>query len=331
MSFPRLGFLGVGWIGRARLTSISHANNSVIAVLADPDPDNLDQARIIAPEACVASSLEELLTHPLDGIVISTPSGMHAAQTIAALQAGCSVFCQKPLGRRKSEVQEMIDAARECDLLLDVDLSYRWLTGMQQIRSLIQHGELGEIFAANLIFHNAYGPDKPWFYDRQLSGGGCVLDLGIHLVDAALWTLSTGVDRVSARVFSKGQRHDPTSLDVEDFATARIDLASGAVADLACSWKLHAGRPCVIEMSFHGTKGGAAIRSVDGSFTDFRTERFTSTETEILSQPPEDWGGRAAVAWADQLAISRKYDSAIERQLCVAQVLDAIYQRDVVT
>ncbi len=107
-----------------------------------------------------------------------------------------AVFCQKPLGRDGIEVRAVLAAARAADRLLGVDLSYRFTAGMVAIRDLVQRGELGAIFAVDLVFHNAYGPDKPWFYDRAELGGGCVIDLGVHLVDLALWVL--GGDRARA-------------------------------------------------------------------------------------------------------------------------------------
>jgi len=81
-------------------------------------------------------------------------------------------------------------------------------------------------YLADLIFHNAYGPDKPWFYDRTLSGGGCVIDLGIHLVDLALWNLDfPKVMNVTSRLFAPGQTHFGTKTrSWRIFAVARLDL-----------------------------------------------------------------------------------------------------------
>ena len=208
-----------------------------------------------------------------------------------------------------------------------MDLSYRHTAALGSMRPLIQGGELGRIFAADLVFHNAWGPGKPWFYDRALSGGGCVIDLGIHLVDAALWMLRDPVAGVRSRLFHKGQLLSAGAEACEDYATARLDLQSGAVVNLACSWNLQAGRPAVIEAAFYGTEGGVALRNVNGSYTDFTAERFRGTERELLAQPPDDWGGGAAVAWVRQLARDRRYDPAIEDLLEVTATLDAIYTR----
>src|SRR5204863_7255527 len=132
---------------------------------------------------------------------------------------------QKPLGRSGVEVREVVAAARSANRLLAVDLSYRFTEAMQRISSLVRSGELGHIFAVELTFHNAYGPDKPWFYDPKLSGGGCVIDLGIHLVDLALWNLGfPRVTDVTSRLFARGHPVRGRSTEVEDYAEARLDL-----------------------------------------------------------------------------------------------------------
>lgn len=325
---PKLGFLGLGWIGRRRLEAIAGAHIAEIVALADPMPAALERCKSLAPQAEEAAGLEELLDLDLDGIIIATPSALHAGQALAALEHGRAVFCQKPLGRNAGEVRTIVEAARQADRLLGVDLSYRHIRGMAAIRALIQSGALGRVFAADLIFHNAYGPDKAWFYDPVLSGGGCVTDLGIHLVDLLLWTLGGPVTGVQSCIFSKGQPLSLERAEVEDYAQAQIFLGSGTVASLACSWCLHAGRNAVIEANFYGTEGGAALRNVNGSFTEFRAERFTGTLSEVLAEPPDEWGGQAATAWVRQLAESTRFDPEVESQIEVASVLDAIYGRN---
>jgi len=325
---PRLGFLGVGWIGRHRLSAIAESGAAEIVALTDSSEEALQRAREHAPRCEIASSLAEMLEAQLDGVVIATPSAMHAAQSIEALERGVAVFCQKPLARTAVETRTVVDAARAADRLLGVDLSYRFTDGMRRIRQLAQAGELGNIFAVDLVFHNAYGPDKPWFVDPRLSGGGCVIDLGIHLVDLALWTLGfPRVIRATSRMFSRGEPLRDARFQVEDFAEARLDLEGGAAVRLACSWNLSAGRDAVIECAFYGTCGGAAMRNVDGSFFDFRAERFRGTAREALSEPPDAWGGRAAVEWTRQLARGGRFDPDVAHLVDVAAALDAIYGR----
>jgi predicted dehydrogenase len=323
----RLGFLGVGWIGRHRMEAILNSGVAEAVAIADASPATVQEAAKLAPQATIASGLDDLLKQDLDGIVIATPSAQHAEQSIQALNSGIAVFCQKPLGRTAREVDAVIAAAKKADRLLGVDLSYRHTKGMQQIRDLIRSGELGRVFAADMTFHNAYGPDKPWFYDKNLSGGGCVMDLGIHLIDLALWALDfPDVIGVSSSVMAGGEPLGPSSDQVEDYGVATITLAGGTVIRLACSWRLQAGCDAIIEASFFGTNGGAAMRNVNGSFYDFTAERFRGTSRERLIEPPDDWGGRAAVAWARQLAEGGKYDPECERLADTARAMDQIYQ-----
>jgi predicted dehydrogenase len=323
---PRLGFLGLGWIGTHRLAAIGRAGVADIIAIADPLDEMLAAAAQYAPAALRFQNPDDLFNVHLDAVVVATPTAQHAGQCIEALNRGLAVFCQKPLGRNIKEVSEAIDTARAVDRFLSVDLSYRYTQALREVRQLVQAGELGEIFAVDLIFHNAYGPQKPWFYDRARSGGGALIDLGIHLVDAALWILDQPIVNVTSRLFYKGERLDRCNGKCEDYATARLDLANGAAVNLSCSWHLHAGRDAVIEVSFYGTKGGVALRNVNGSFYDFIAERFDGTKRQLLAQPPDDWFGRAAVEWARRLATNLTFDPEVERMIEVASVIDAIYE-----
>lgn len=310
------------------MEAIAQSGAARVVALADSAADVARQAAERAPGAAMLGSLEELLDADLDGIVIATPSALHAAQAIAALERGVAVFCQKPLARTAAETRRVVDAARAADRLLAVDLSYRFTDGMRRIRDVIRAGEIGTVYAVDLVFHNAYGPDKPWFYDPALSGGGCVIDLGIHLVDLALWSLDfPRVTSVEGRLFAKGEPLSAPITRVEDYAIARLDLETGAAVRLACSWHLSAGCDAVIEAAFYGSAGGAALRNVNGSFYDFSAERFLGTARETLSAPPDEWGGRAAVDWARRLAAGVSYDPDVERLVEVAAALDAIYGR----
>src|SRR4051812_28796540 len=145
---PRLGFLGVGWIGRHRMEAMLATGAVEAAAVADPAADQCDAALALAPGAERAHGLEEFLALDLDGVVIATPSALHAAQAIAALERGLAVFCQKPLGRTASEAAAVVRAARAADRLLGVDLSYRFTKGMGRIRDLVREGALGQVFAA---------------------------------------------------------------------------------------------------------------------------------------------------------------------------------------
>ncbi|HET8551692.1 MAG TPA: Gfo/Idh/MocA family oxidoreductase [Gammaproteobacteria bacterium] len=330
-SVPRLGFLGLGWIGRHRMRALADSGIAQVAALADTAPECLDEARAVAPEATACKDFDAMLGQDLDGIVIATPSALHAAQTIRALDHGMAVFCQKPLARSGAETREVIASAIANHRLLGVDFSYRYVRGIQQMRERIRNGSLGDIYALSLVFHNAYGPDKPWFYRRESAGGGCVTDLGIHLVDLARWLLDfPAVEAVTSRCFAGGRELRPETDEVEDYATARLDMAGGVGVDLACSWRLPIGRDADIQVAVYGTQAGMALKNVNGSFYDFRTELYRGTAVEVLSEPADegDWGGRAIIDWAHRLRRDTRFDPAITEVIAVADTIDAIYGQE---
>ena len=328
MSRPRLGFLGTGWIGRHRMAALAATGLAEIVAVAEPDDNGAAEALALAPNARRVDGLDALLREDIDAVVIATPSAAHAEQSIAALEAGKAVFCQKPLGRTGPEVAEVVEAARRADRLLGVDLSYRQTAAMGAIRPLLDEGALGHVFGVDVTFHNAWGPDKPWFYDPKLSGGGCVVDLGVHLIDLALWSLGwPEVTGVESRLYAKGAPLADPSVQVEDYAVATLDLAGGTVVRLACSWGLQAGREAVIAVEFFGTEGGASLRNVNGSFYDLRAERHHHIRAEALAEPPDEWGGRAAVDWLARLSREARFDDEARHLVTVARVIDRIYGR----
>jgi predicted dehydrogenase len=326
---PRVGFLGIGWIGSNRLKAIADSGTVAIAAIMDCNAQAAAAAASLVGEPPVLMTWEALLQQDLDALVIATPTALHAEQSIAALDAGLAVLCQKPLALEASQARQVIAAARRANRLLAVDMSYRYLRSVALVKQLIEAGEIGTVFAADLVFHNAYGPDKPWYYTPALAGGGCVIDLGVHLIDLALWILNETheVRAVSSRLFSDGRALEAGEKVLEDYATARMDLASGTTVNLACSWRLNAGREAVIRATFYGTKGTLEISNVAGSFYDFSAERFTGTARMLLDQPPDNWSGRAAIAWCEALCRNRDYDPAIEYAATVAEIIDRIYGR----
>ncbi len=325
-----LGFLGVGWIGRNRMEAILNQTNASVTAITEPQLNNAQEALKSAENALLTESPEEMYADEnLDGIVIATPSAMHAQQSIAALKSGKAVFCQKPLGRTAEEVKQVVSASREADKLLAVDLSYRYTHAFKAVFDLVKNGEIGDIYAVDLVFHNAYGPDKEWFYDIKKSGGGCVMDLGIHLVDMALWTLDfPEIKDVKSHLFHNGEKLQTFEEHVEDFASVSMVSEKDQVINLECSWNVSAGTDAVIEAKFYGTKGGAAFKNVNGSFYDFTAEKYHGTQTETLVTPPDQWSGRAGVVWVENMLSQNRFDEkSAEEFIKTAQLIDRIYGR----
>lgn len=326
-ALPKLGFLGVGWIGKNRLEALTTEKLTDDIFICDPHLPSVEDALKAVPAAKVNESFNELLRSDVEGVVIATPSALHSKQSIQALEHGKAVFCQKPLGRDLSETKAVVHAAQQADKLLAVDYSYRYTKGIAAIKELLDQGALGKIFSVEAVFHNAYGPDKSWFYDPGLSGGGCLIDLGSHLVDLLFYLFKTpSIEVRYANLLAQGKPLVSRGERVEDFAEAQLKTATGVSIHLACSWKLSVGKDAEISLKIYGTEGGASFHNVGGSFYDFQADVFTQNNLQTLVTPPDDWGGKAIQHWARQLAKGNQFNPENYELIKSAALLEDIYK-----
>lgn len=297
------------------------------AVVVDLDEDRA--AKAAAQVGCdrIETSLEAALSEAADGVVLATPSGLHAEQALQVLERGLPVFVQKPLARTTRETTLIVDTARAGDLLLGVDMSYRYIQAFAAGRAAAASGSIGDVYAMDLVFHNRFGPDKAWALDVALSGGGCMIDLGSHLVDMALRIFDAEAQLVSAQLFAKGIRLGHPPRGVEDHAFAELDMGGGRLARIECSWFMAADRDATIACRIYGSQGSVSICNVDGSFYDFLARRHTAGGNETLSEPPDDWGGRALIAWAQRLREEKHFDPEVSSTIPIARVIDSVYGR----
>ncbi len=322
---PRVGFVGLGWIGRKRLDAV--AADIEVAALADSDPGRLQAASAAYSDAAASEDFEQMLSEDLDAIVIATPNGLHAAQAIASLEREIAVFCQKPIATTLRDVEAIVDSARRNDRALGVDFCYRHVAGMHELRRRLLDGAIGEVVGIDLTFHNAYGPDKSWCQNYPLAGGGCLMDLGVHLIDLALWLQDMPpMERVRSRMFTRGAPVQGRGDALEDLAYAEFIQANGAMVRLACSWHAHIGRPAIIEVALTGTRGGAMLTNVDGSFYDFDLQLFRGTNCERLGSYPDDWGPRSLRQWLAQLQVDAGFDAAAANYIRSAALIEEVYR-----
>jgi predicted dehydrogenase len=327
---PTIGFLGAGWIGQMRLRSLALSGNAAVCAVADPSGEARYQSEQIVPGVALVEKREELFQFDLDGVVIASPSALHSEDATAALLRGFAVFCEKPLGCSAAQTSAAVTAAKRANRFLVLDFPYRFTAGLARLREIIREGVLGPVYALDLTFHNSYGPDKAWFYNPELSGGGCLIDLGIHLLDAALWVLDyPDAAVVQTDLFQRGIRlQRPVQNTVEDYVTATLTLGTNISARLACSWLLPCGHDAIIQILVHGTHASAEFHNVNGSFYDFRADLYRGRERHELCAPPDDWGGRGIISWARRLANDKSFDPAVESVLRVSELIDAIYGRE---
>ena len=321
---PRLGFVGLGWIGAMRLEAV--AGEAEVVALCDASPGRLEATARNHMRAACFQDYGEMLSRAaglrLDGVVIATPNALHGPQALAALGRGLAVFCQQPLAVSAGEARAVVDAARQAGRRLGVDDAYHFTVGARSLRELVASGALGRVFFLDAAFHNAYGPDKPWCFDPALSGGGALMDQGVHLIDLALWLLGDPpVRSVAGSTFQASEM-----AEVEDFVAARLTVDDGTVVSLASGWNAHAGQDCVIRVQAFGTAGGADFHNLAGSFYDFELARFDGRGTTIESRESRDWLNQALLHWVKSVGEGKGFDPEVERSAAVAAVVDAVYR-----
>lgn len=324
---PRIGLLGFGSFGKYRLEAIRGSGSGDVTVISDPLIENMERFCKDNDLKSLNNS-EALFESDLQGIVVATPNKARKDQITKALQEGKAVFSQMPMGCTLEEALEIIRVAKENNCLLMNDHGYRHTHSLRKIKALIDSGEVGEIYAANFTYHNASGPEKSWYYDPALSGGGCMMDLGVTLIDSLYWLFpDVQIEQLNSNLYVRGQKLCDSKSQVEDFANTNITFTNGSTMQITCSWNLSIGKDAIIEMNFYGTKGGATFRNVNGSIYDFKAEHYKGTRRQVLSLPPDDWGGKDAAQWASHLANKNEYLHETDNYIKTAQMLDLIYGR----
>jgi predicted dehydrogenase len=256
----RLGIAGLGWLGEALILDASQMTEFQVGAVQDVVPEREREiASRYAATPC-EGSFEGLLGSHVDAVVICTPNDLHASQTQQALRAGKDVLVQKPLALSFADAATCLRVGAESGRLLFVDYTYRFLDTMRVLRDRAR-----VVRSVRAAFHNTYGPgaEKRWFFNRAQSGGGALIDLGVHLLDLSLWLTSpASVSLVSAELSDA----DP----VEYSAEVRLRLDE-IPFELSVSW--NAPLPQT-EISFEvECADGHVVRweNVDGSFFRFRT------------------------------------------------------------
>ncbi|MBG6240107.1 putative dehydrogenase [Mycetocola sp. CAN_C7] len=219
-------------------------------------------------------SLEEMLADPrIDAISVCTWNDSHAAISIAALEAGKHVLVEKPLSREYHEAEAIADAAKRSDKRIQVGFVRRFGGNAVTLKSFIDAGRLGTIYHARAVNIRRLGNPGGWFADSSRSGGGPLIDIGIHVLDLCWFLMgcprATTVSAVSHSVLGnranvtslsryKVADYDPALNDVEDFVTALIRFENGASLTLDTSYSLHASSD-QLSVSVFGDRGGAEL------------------------------------------------------------------------
>lgn len=270
----KIGVIGAGSISEVHLNA--YQNNSQVEIYAICDL-NEQRAKDKAAKygaSKVYTDYHELLRNPdIQAVSVCTWNNTHAQISIAALQAGKHVLCEKPLCKTVEEANQVEAATRQSGKLLQVGFVRRYNSNIAILRKFIEAGELGEIYYAKASCLRRLGNPGGWFSDKERSGGGPLIDLGVHVIDICWYLMGRPkVKSVSGNTYHKlGNRaniqnlsfyqaadYDATKNTVEDLANALIRFENGASLMVDVSFTLHAKKD-EIAVKVYGEKGGAEV------------------------------------------------------------------------
>jgi predicted dehydrogenase len=244
----RIGVIGCGSIGRHHLKQLKTLENAGVTAACDIDTGSLET---FGREAGISSETLHVDYHDLlesggvDAVLICLPNRYHSTVSIEAFKQGLHVFCEKPMAINYKEAKKMVKSSKKHRLKLQIGLQNRFRGESQALKHIIDQGVLGDIYYSKCGWLRRRGlpPWGSWFMRHRDSGGGPIMDIGVHVLDLAFWLTSNFSPRtVYASSYSKlaprfadGARN-PDVYNVEDLASALIKMENEATVMFEASW-----------------------------------------------------------------------------------------------
>lgn len=291
-----------------------------------------------APDAVTCASLEELLERrDVDAVCVCTPNDSHAAITLAALRAGKHVMCEKPMAIDMASAEEMARTAEEAGVFLTVGHQARFYPSAQVLWRELRSGRFGSLYFARASMVRRMGmPTWGHFFDPKVQGGGCLIDLGTHALDLAMWLLDefepayccAGAFRGPGDTPTAANRWgvwDPAALKVETSAFGQVVMKSGAVLSVDTSWALHVPEDREDALTLCGTAAGAEWAPGGYTVSEAREDRLVTTRCQLPEE--EQTANRAQLAdFLDAIREGRPPLVTARQSLAVVQILEGLYR-----
>lgn len=271
----RVAIVGCGLVGQKRARALAGAR---LVACVDPARDRAQALARTTPGALAFDSWRAAAEGAeFDVVVVATPHHRLAEMTGAAIGAGKHVLVEKPGARHVGELDPVIDAARRHDVLVRVGFNHRYHPGVSEARRLVREGAVGELMYVRARYGHGgrLGYEKEWRADPALSGGGELVDQGVHLIDLARWFLGE---------FPDVQGFTPTyfwPMRTDDNAFLLLRTAKGQAAFLHASWTEWKN---LFSFEIFGRTGKLEITGLGGSYGP---ERLTYYEMSPQMGPPE--------------------------------------------
>jgi len=311
----------------------AHPDAKLVAVC---DTDEKRCKKAIDEFQCSAyADLDEMLKAEAPDIVsIAVPNVLHAPLTIQALQAGAHVLCEKPMAMSADEARTMLAAADKADRRLMINFSFRFSDQSFFLKQQVDTGILGKVYAGRTVWHRRRGMPGmgSWFSQKELSGGGPLIDLGVHRLDLALWLMghpkpkwvlaNTFAEIAPALAEAAGKKYT-----VEDSAFAMIRFEGGEMLELEASWAINQKQNEFMETRLYGTEGGL-IQCNTGEGYAFAAEitfERNGVQVDMTPHPPIPASRSAQAHFVEAVRDGSPHMATGEEGVLVMELLDAIY------
>jgi predicted dehydrogenase len=335
----KVGVIGAGAISPSHCKgTLGHSDAELIAI-ADTNPTRVAEIKKEFGIPKSYSTIEEIVTDSdLDAITIGLPTFLHADVAIAALEAGKHVFLDKPFAMNQEEAARVIKTANDNGKIFCVGMNQRFEADSQTIKTIASRGDLGDVYHGKAYWMRRAGIPRlgTWFGSKERSGGGALLDIGVHMLDLCL-SLMDNFEPEAVSGFShtkfgnrglgeggwgKSDREEVT-FDVDDFSGALIKLKGGASVMLEVSWARHQELASTHNVELFGTEGGAKAYPA-------RVFRYASEPGEYDVVEPQGVPIRYEHAdrvhnWLDAILGIDTLECKPEQSLAVQKIIDAIY------
>ncbi|MCY0874952.1 MAG: Gfo/Idh/MocA family oxidoreductase [Firmicutes bacterium] len=280
----RVGIVGVGAIAQAgHIPSYLRRDDVEIIAFADPEESRVREvAKKLAADhgvatahvyASLAAMVEDVT---LDAVSICTPNNSHVELAVYALEHGLHVLLEKPMGLSREEGARLKDVARASGKTLMVGMTHRYREDAAVLKRFVEAGDLGELYYAKTRILRRRGSPTGWFTDAKVSGGGPLMDIGVHALDLTWWLMGTprpisvsgflhkgigndGLDFINTWQAQSAGNEDNQIYTTEDFAAAFIRFDTGAVLQVEVAWSLNGEQDDALKVDIFGSKGGVSL------------------------------------------------------------------------
>lgn len=299
MGKVKVGIIGAGTIAEYGHLPFYQQNEDVeIAAIADT---NLERAQKMAAQFNVAnvySDAEEMLKNKdIDAVSICTSNNAHIPLAKLAISYDIDVLVEKPIGTSYKDSLELVRLSEKNNRICMVGMTHRFRNDSRALKELIEAENLGEIYYAKVKILRRRGTPTGWFTDFSKSGGGPLMDIGVHALDLAWWILGKpeperisgflkkGIGSFNTKMTSRWQSSNNYNgnnevFDVEDFAAAFIRFKSGMVMNLEVSWALNGAQDDAIGVDIYGTNGGVSLEPL--CYYSEVNQFFTESKLDIV-------------------------------------------------